>query len=265
VLDDATSRLSARFVRRDSTEENMRMLWSYLEEFGRPLGFYTDKASLFRNNEKRRRDEPGLDKDPAEVPPTQIGRALRELGITWIAAHSPQAKGRVERNFGTARDRLVKGMRGGLEDDWACQPVRGRGLPMRWEQDLTVEPAHADNAHRPPEKAHCLASSLSHVEARQLRNDYSFRWEASSIRSSVPRSPSGMRGAAVRVEQRSEGLLAARYGERYVEAALCHAPAKAVAPSRAVKQAAPPTRSRARHPKIWQAARTTGGGRGTSA
>jgi hypothetical protein len=56
-------------------------------------------------------DEPGVDKDPVEMPPTQIGRALQELGIAWIPAHSPQAKGRVERNFGTAQDRLVKGMR----------------------------------------------------------------------------------------------------------------------------------------------------------
>ncbi len=92
MIDDATSRLFARFVRHDSTEENMKLLWSYVEKFGRPLAFYTDKASLFRNNEKRRRDEPGVDQDAAEMPPTQIGRALRELGVTWIAAHSPQAK-----------------------------------------------------------------------------------------------------------------------------------------------------------------------------
>src|SRR5581483_4152801 len=84
MIDDATSRLFARFVRHDSTEENMKLLWSYLEQFGRPAAFYTDKASLFRNNEKRRRDEPGVDKDPLEMPPTQIGRALQELGITWI-------------------------------------------------------------------------------------------------------------------------------------------------------------------------------------
>jgi transposase len=111
MIDDATSRLFARFVRHDSTEENMRLLWSYLEKFGRPLTFYTDKASHFHTAEKRRRDEPAVDKDPVEMPPTQIGRALRELGIAWIAAHSPQAKGRVERNFQTAQDRLVKGMR----------------------------------------------------------------------------------------------------------------------------------------------------------
>ena len=111
MIDDATSRLWARFARHDSTAENMRLLWSYLEKFGRPLLFYTDKAGLFQTAEKRRRDEPGVDQDAVEMPPTQIGRALRELGIGWSGAHSPPAKGRVERNFGTAQDRLVKGMR----------------------------------------------------------------------------------------------------------------------------------------------------------
>jgi hypothetical protein len=92
MIDDATSRLFARFVRHDSTAENMKLLWSYLEKFGRPVAFYTDKASIFQTAEKRKRDEPGVEKDLVEMPPTQIGRALRELGITWIAAHSPQAK-----------------------------------------------------------------------------------------------------------------------------------------------------------------------------
>jgi hypothetical protein len=92
MIGDATSRLFARFVRHDSTGENMKLLWGYLEKSGRPLAFYTDKASIFGTAEKRKRDEPGVDKDPVEMPPTQIGRALQELGIAWIAAHSPQAK-----------------------------------------------------------------------------------------------------------------------------------------------------------------------------
>ena len=62
------------------------------EKSGRPLAFYTEKASIFQTAEKRKRDEPGVDKDPVEMPPTQIGRALREPGIAWIAAYSPQAK-----------------------------------------------------------------------------------------------------------------------------------------------------------------------------
>src|SRR5712691_7238297 len=56
MIDDATSGLFARFVRHDSTQENMKVLWSYLEKFGRPLAFYTDKASLFQTAEKRKRE-----------------------------------------------------------------------------------------------------------------------------------------------------------------------------------------------------------------
>ena len=111
MIDDATSQWFARFVTSDSTVENMNLLENYVQKHGRPLAFYTDKASLFQTAEKRKRDEPGVDKDAVEMPPTQIGRALRELAIPWIAAHSPQAKGRVERGFLTAQDRLVKGMR----------------------------------------------------------------------------------------------------------------------------------------------------------
>src|SRR6202012_1119384 len=61
MIDDATSRLFAGFVQHDSTGENMNLLWSYVERFGRPQLFYTDKASLFRNNEKHKRDEPGVE------------------------------------------------------------------------------------------------------------------------------------------------------------------------------------------------------------
>ena len=149
MIDDATSRLFARFVRHDSTEENMKLLWGYLEKSGRPLAFYTDKASIFGTAEKRKRDEPGVDKDPVEMPPTQIGRALQELGIAWIAAHSPQAKGRVERNFGTAQDRLVKGLRvAGVKTLEQANQYLEETYLVWWERELTVEAAHPDDAHR---------------------------------------------------------------------------------------------------------------------
>ncbi len=97
MIDDATSELLARFVPSDSTEENMRLLQTYLERNGRPLAFYTDKASLFQTAPKMKIKYADRTHEREPLPPTQIGRALRELGITWIAAHSPQAKGRVER------------------------------------------------------------------------------------------------------------------------------------------------------------------------
>src|SRR5712692_10498213 len=222
MIDDATSRLLARFVRHDSTEENMKLLWSYLERFGRPVRFYTDKASLFQTAGKRRRDEPGVDQEAAEMPPTQIGRALRELGISWIAAHSAQAKGRVERNFGTAQDRLVKGMRvAGVKTIEEANQYLQEDYLVWWERELTVEPANDDDAHRRLEKNHHLAASLSHVEMRQVRNDYTLRFDGQGYQIERQAIVSGLRGAEVRVEKRLDGSLAVRFRERYLAVKPC--------------------------------------------
>lgn len=80
----ATSRLFGRFVGHDSTEENMR--WEYLERFGCPPAFCTDQAGLFQTA-KTKRGEQHEGSGPPEMTATQIGRALRELNIVWIAAH----------------------------------------------------------------------------------------------------------------------------------------------------------------------------------
>jgi hypothetical protein len=107
MMDDATSRAWGRFARQDSTAENMRLLWAWLEKHGRFVDGYTDRAGWLETNRPNQRDE----QRDGKLPETQIGRALRELGIGWIGALSPQAKGRIERFFETAQDRLVKGMR----------------------------------------------------------------------------------------------------------------------------------------------------------
>jgi transposase InsO family protein len=238
MIDDATSRLFARFVRHDSTEENMKLLWGYVQKFGRPLAFYTDKASIFRTAEKRRRDEPGVDKDPVEMPPTQIGRALRELGIAWIAAHSPQAKGRVERNFGTAQDRLVKGLRvAGVKTIEQANQYIEESYLVWWQRELTVDPAHPDDAHRPLDKSHSLEASLSHVEMRQVRNDYTISLNAELYQIQRQAVVSGLRKANVRVEQRLDGSIAVRFGERYLPVSRCEVTAKIKAPP--AKSAAP--------------------------
>lgn len=271
MIDDATSRLFARFVRHDTSEENMRLLWSYLEKFGRPVAFYTDKASMFQTAEKRKRDEPGVDKDAVEMPPTQIGRALRELGITWIAAHSPQAKGRVERNFQTAQDRLVKGMRvAGVKTIEQANRYLEEDYLVWWDRELTVEPDHADDAHRPLDKSHHLASSLSHVETRRVESNYTLSMDAQLYQIERPAIVSGLRGAIVRVEKRLDGSLAVRYGEKYLPVKLC-VPAKKKA---AVSKPAEPTGKRRQSrrgsdwnrnfdlkkaPKIWQVVQESGG------
>ena len=228
MIDDATSRLYARFVRSDSTEENMRTLWRYVELYGRPLSFYTDKASLFRNNEKRRRDEPGVDQDPADMPPTQIGRALRELDINWIPAHSAQAKGRIERSFDTAQDRLVKEMRvaGVKTFQQANEYLEKEFLPW-WNQTLVVQPASADDAHRALDKRYDLAAILSHVETRQVKNDHTIQFEGHRYGIQAESISTGLRGGEVRVEKRLDGAVAVRFRDRYLSVTRCAAAVKA--------------------------------------
>ena len=198
MIDDATSRLFARFVHHDTSEENMRLLWTYLERFGRPLAFYTDKAGMFQVAVKSKRQEQREGLDRQEMPPTQIARALRELGIVWIPAHSPQAKGRVERQFQTDQDRLVKGMRVArvCTLEAANSYLEEEFLPW-WNKTLTVQPATAEDAHRPLGKEHDLAATLSHVEQRQVTNDYTIRWDGKFYQIDRRDIRTGMRKAMV--------------------------------------------------------------------
>jgi transposase len=228
MIDDATSRLLARFVEHDSTEENLRVLGQYLERYGRPLSFYTDKASLFVTTPKTKRGELA-GKDAPRLPPTQIGRALEELGIEWIAAHSPQAKGRVERGFGTAQDRLVKGLRvaGVSTLEQANAYLQHEFLPW-WNQTLAVSPASADDAHRALGNEHNLAAILSHVETRQVSSDYTIRFEGKLYQIQRADVRAGLRGGTVHMEKRLDGTLAVRFEGRYVAVSECVPQPKAV-------------------------------------
>jgi transposase len=230
MIDDATSRLFARFVRSDSTAENMAVLEAYLLRFGRPLEYYTDKASHFVTTPKKNhpvRDEP--------LPPTQIGRGLQELGIGWMAAHSPQAKGRVERSFQTAQDRLVKGLRvaGAITLDEANRYLEAEYLP-EWEAKFTVLAACADDAHRPLGKQHELAAILSEVEQRVITNDYTFRHDTKILQIARGDIRPRMRGSHLRVETRRNGDIAARFEDRYVQLKECQPAVKT--PATAVRK-----------------------------
>jgi transposase-like protein len=225
MIDDATSRLFARFVRHDSSEEYRRLLGAYLEQFGRPLAFYTDKAGMFQVAVKTKRQEQRAGRDRPELPPTQIARALRELGIVWIAAHSPQAKGRVERQFSTAQDRLVKGMR--VADvrtiEKANAYLEKEYLPW-WNRTLTVAPADAADAHRLLGKEFDLTAILSHVEQRHVTNDYTVRYNGKIFQIDRKDIRVGMRKAMVRVEERWDGTIAVRFQDAYVRVRRCAQP-----------------------------------------
>lgn len=250
MIDDATSRVLARFARQDTTQENFRLLASYLERWGRPVEFYTDKDSLFTVNRpvKEAKDEAW----PEAL--TQIGRALRELGIGWVPAHSPQAKGRVERFFGTAQDRLVKGMRkAGVQTlEEANRYLELEYLPQ-WSSRFTLEPANPTDAHRPLGAEHDLAAILSHVEERVVGNDYTIRYNTKQYQITRADIRPGLRGATVRVEERGDHSVWARFRDRYLRVSACGLAPGGSKPTTSVPARRSPAPSREKSGRSWMA------------
>ena len=105
MIDDATGIRMSLLAEEETTEAAMRLLWMWIERYGVPKALYTDKKNVFVSSEK--------DQENARIEGreslTQFGRACSRLGIQVIRAHSPQAKGRVERSNGVYQDRLARG------------------------------------------------------------------------------------------------------------------------------------------------------------
>src|SRR5207248_8696998 len=95
-----------------------------------------------------------------------------------------------------------------------------------WNLELTVEAANPDDAHRPLEKSDNLAASLSYVDTRQVRSDYTVPWQGKLYQIQCQAITPGLRGAKVRVEARLDGSLAMRHGDRYLPIEECVVPEK---------------------------------------
>jgi hypothetical protein len=214
MIDDATSRSWGRFVPRDGTRENMGVLWEYVTRFGRAVDYYTDRDSMFAvarrpgESEEQQREADRL---------TQIGRALRELGIGWIAAYSPQAKGRVERSFLTDQDRLIKELRlAKVKTMQAANDFLEKEYWPEWNAKFTRPPSGEVDLHRPLGDGFELGSVLSHVEHRIITNNYTFPYYSKNYQIVRKDVQAGMRRQSLRLELWLSGELRARYQGRYV-------------------------------------------------
>jgi hypothetical protein len=174
-IDDATSRiLYGEFVDEEDTLNLMRTTKAYIERWGRVVAVYVDKDSIYNVNRPATVEEDLSDKHPI----TQFTRAMGELGTEVILAHSPQAKGRVERGFLTHQDRLVKELRlagiSTMED--ANKFLREVYIPKH-NCRYAVEPAELIDVHKPLLRSHDLDAILSIQEERQVHNDSIIRYD----------------------------------------------------------------------------------------
>jgi len=231
LIDDATSWSWGRFVERDATPQNMGVLWEYLEKNGRMVDVYTDRDSMFTvTPHTGDSDEQRVAADRL----TQLGRSLRELGIGWIAAYSPQAKGRIERSFLTAQDRLVKQLRlAKITNLGAANVFLEKEYWPEWNERFARPVAAFPNQHRQLTPELDLAAILCHVEQRVIANDYTFSFNGQRYQIARSHAQAGMRHQPLRVELRLDGELHARYRGRYLDIAECGARAPAPPPSAA--------------------------------
>lgn len=211
VIDDASSRIFCRFYESETSEAYMDLLWRWIKLYGRPVSWYSDRHGIFRAESRL----PGVS-EPVSVP-TQFSRALEELDIELIAAASPQAKGRVERLWGTAQDRLVKELTLAKAATLAeANAVVERVFVPWFNRRCTVKPISGNDAHRPLGKDHDLSAIFSIQEKRTVGNDYTIRFENRVYQLLPPVWP-GERGGKVVVEKRLDGSMKIRFKDKYLD------------------------------------------------
>jgi hypothetical protein len=168
-VDDATSRLMVvLFVGAESTFAYFEATHKYLERYGKPLAFYSDKASVFRVNKQSATAGKGH---------TQFGRALYELNIDGMCANSPAAKGRVERAHQTLQDRLVKELRlqriSSIDAANAFMPTFIDDYNHRFGK----LPRDRHDAHRAVRNDEDLAAIFAWREYRKVTDSLTLRYE----------------------------------------------------------------------------------------
>lgn len=173
-IDDATGKIThGKFITVEDTLNLMTETKEYLLRNGRPIAFYVDKDSIYKVNRNATVEEELCD----EAPLTQFTRAMNELGITMISAHSSQAKGRVERGFKTHQDRLVKELRlANISDIKEANKFLQEIYIPAHNARFSVKPANATDAHRPLLKNHKLEEIFTLKTERTLYNDFTVRF-----------------------------------------------------------------------------------------
>ena len=197
-IDDASSRVFARFYEYEGTIPAMDSFHRYIRQYGIPLAIYADKHTTYQSPAP-----PTVDEQLAGVTPTsQFGRALGELGVELIAAHSPQAKRRVERLFKTFQDRLIKELRlaGGSTLDEANRFLEDY-LPI-YNQRFSVQPVQPADLHRPRPASRELDRSLCIKTTRCLRRDWTVAHHGH-----LYQVQTNVRATHVQVEERVNGTM----------------------------------------------------------
>jgi hypothetical protein len=196
-IDDATSKVQlARFFPAETTFAYFSMMELYIERYGKPLAIYSDKHGIFKVNIIEPVDSTGF---------TQFGRAMQDIGVELIYAHSAPAKGRVERMNGTLQDRLIKWLRvEGISD----MDTANKNLD-RFTDDLNnkfaISPREAADLHIHVENIECLEYVFTLQTIRTVSKNLTVQYKNKTYAIKVPGKGYRLRQARVTVCEAQSG------------------------------------------------------------
>ena len=213
-IDDATGRLGQLlFVESESFFSYCQAAAGYFTRHGKPAAFYSDKHGIFRVNQTATGTTDAL---------TQFGRAMQQLDIQIICAHTPQAKGRVERAIQTLQDRLPKELRLRSISSWETGNAYLPEFMHDFNQRFAVLARSSHNAHRPLTTQDDLEQILTWQEPRILSKNLTLQFHKTVYQIQTNRPTYAMRHATVTVCQNAHGFITVRYKGKSLDYSIFH-------------------------------------------
>lgn len=245
LVDDATGISQGWMAGQETTEAAMRSVWRWVERYGIPASLYTDRKNVYVTDRP-----PTLEEQLAgEAPLTAFGAACKKLGIALITAHSPQAKGRVERKHAVYQDRLVHELRlSSITTIDGANTVIDDDFDAHVNQLFAYEPRNPNDAHRPVPPALDLRDVFCFDETRTVAKDWTVSHHGQTYQILRLNSPLPKPGHKVLVRTWLDGSLHVLYrGHGLVfnvlpepPPRLRDAPAKKTSPPRATRKRCKP-------------------------
>jgi len=204
-IDDATNRVYGKFYEYEGTIPAMDSFKRYIKKYGIPMSIYFDKHTTYKSTA-----EPTIEEEiNGEEPLSEFGRALEELGVQRIYAHSPQAKGRIERLFKTLQDRLIKEMRlKGIKSVEEANKFLKTYLP-KYNKKFSLKAHRSEDLHMPVPEGIDLDAILCIKTGRTVRNDNTI-----SYQKELYQIEEVMAGKIVTVTERIDGTMRMLYQGR---------------------------------------------------
>jgi len=208
-IDDATGKIKAAlFAPSEGLWPYYRLMEQYLKIHGRPIALYSDKHTTFRVNHKEALTGNGL---------TQFGKAMKELDITMIFAHSPQAKGRIERANRTLQNRLVQEFRLHNISDIDAANAFLPNFIEDFNRRFAVTANNPDNAHRPLLDSHDLTKLFTEKYERTLSKNLIFQYNNTIYQIKTSKQKYTLNKAKIIVQQGPQGEVSVFYKNQPLE------------------------------------------------